>query len=131
MNNDDLACLHHLLRRSRYDILQSHVGGCWSTPLSFAPCDPLAAEQAATMMCRLLGAGVYKVRHARRARLRMRSGDRVEAVVITILPDGTQVVLRLEDGTEIRGLRLLSDASLEAIRAVLGQSTKSPAKAAQ
>lgn len=112
MNDNEVAHFCAFYRRSRYDMVQARHEEGWGPPWTFAPCDPSAAARSALMLRR---AGVREFRHARRARLRLRPGEFVDAVVITELPLRLQIVLRLADGSTVHSLPYLRDESLQAL----------------
>ena len=112
MNNDEAARFCAFCRRSRYDVVQARHGDEWGPPWTFAPCDPRAAARAALMLQRI---GAREVRHARRARLRLRPEAPLEVVVVTELPARVQFVFRLTDGLEVHGIMYLHDESLQAL----------------
>jgi len=116
MNQDEMKELAELLaffnRGSSYDVLQAREGSGWGSAWTFAPCDVHAAEKAGWMLRRM---GVRELRHARRARLRLRA-DAVERVmIVTNLPERDQAILRLVDGCAVGGLPYLSDHALAAL----------------
>lgn len=112
MNDDEAAHFCAFCRRSRYDVIQARRGDGWGPIWTFAPCDPKAAARAALMLRRM---GAREVRHARRARLRLRPEAPVEVVVVTELPARLQFVFRLADGLELQGMAYLRDESLWAL----------------
>ena len=111
----EMLKLYGLIKRSKYDVLQAQMGDRWSTPLSFAPCDPQTAAKSAMMLKAMIKVESPIYRHARRARLRSAKRQTVDAVLITVLPAKEQVTLDLESGEEIHGLPYLNDDVIEAI----------------
>ena len=101
-------------RGSSYDLLQARQGDGWGSAWTFAACDIHAAEKAAWMLRRI---DVRKVRHARRARLRVQIGDFQRVVIITTLPERVQAILRLADGCRIENVEYLQDDALTALEA--------------
>ncbi len=107
-------------RGSSYDVLQARQSNGWGDAWTFAPCDVHAAEKAAWMLRRM---GAQEVRHARRARLRT-DDDKVQKVmVVTDLPERLQAVLKIADGSVLRGLPYLADESMAALEAAFAPST--------
>lgn len=127
MSQDEMAekGLQELLaffqRGSSYDVLQARHGSEWGAAWTFAPCDVHAAEKAAWMLRRT---GVREIRHARRARLRVRANAVERVVIVTELPERGQVVILLGDGCVIGSLPYLKDDALAALEAAFAPSAE-------
>jgi len=123
---EELAELLAFFKRgSSYDVMQARQGTGWGSAWTFAPCDVHAAERAAWMLRRM---GVREVRHARRARLRVRTdgaqGTVQQVMVVTDLPARLQIVLHLTDGCAVGGLQYLTDAALAALEGAFVSSSE-------
>src|SRR5690348_3548308 len=94
---------------SLYDIVQEITAAGVGLAWTLSPCSVHAAEQAAWMLRRL---GAKRVRHSRRARLRRSTGDSIEVMIATELPDIVQTVLRIDDGEMITISAILRDGPL-------------------
>jgi len=113
MNRDGLEEILKAYRQgATADILQQDINGEWGPIWTIPPCSPEAVERAGRQFIR---SHALRIRYTRRARINSSDKTVVEAVLVTVLPERTQIVLRLDNGSHHPVQRYLRDNCLDAL----------------
>src|SRR5262245_36236427 len=94
------------------DMLQARTEGEWGPLFTAPPCSIKAMERAGRQFTR---SRAQAVRHVRLARLKRCHGEYVQVMVISTIPQRTQIVLDLITGERLKIARYLTDDALEAL----------------